>query len=104
MPNGHDRNWVRFCAAVDGFRARHGHWPERVAMEAAYLEDLERMFSAESLAMIKAKIELHVQDDAHMLAQDSKGNDYDYAIEGFPDDGEARAADWFGVEPIDEDK
>ena len=28
MPNGEDRNWVRLCIAVNGFRARYQKWSE----------------------------------------------------------------------------
>jgi len=27
MPNGDDKNWVRLCAALDGFFGRYGRWP-----------------------------------------------------------------------------
>ncbi len=30
MPKGNDRNWLRFCAAIDGFRCVFGRWPVRV--------------------------------------------------------------------------
>lgn len=103
MPNGHDRNWTRLCAAVDGFRARFGRWPTCVAMERGYLDDLQRMFNAQDLATIQGKIELRLREGAHMIAADDAGNAYDYGQEGFSDSSEHLAMGWFGVEPIDED-
>ena len=104
MPNGHDRNWIRFCGAVDGYRARYGKWPPRVAMEQVYCDDLRRMFAEAEFAAIEARIELRARDGAHMIAEDDAGNVYDYGREGFSDvEPDERARDWFGVEPINED-
>jgi hypothetical protein len=33
VPNGYDRDWVRFCMAVRGFRAKHGRWPTRMRLD-----------------------------------------------------------------------
>jgi hypothetical protein len=30
MPNGIDKNWMRMCAAINGFRARYQRWLVRV--------------------------------------------------------------------------
>ena len=32
MPNGADKNFVRLCAALNGFRLRYGKWPTRVVI------------------------------------------------------------------------
>lgn len=40
MPNGDDKNWVRVCLTVDGFRARFGRWPAAVRLPPVCFEDL----------------------------------------------------------------
>src|SRR5262249_16177409 len=48
MPNGHDKNWVRLCAAIDGFRVRYGHWPMRVRIFPISLADIrDHLFTPE---------------------------------------------------------
>ncbi|MFT7620613.1 MAG: hypothetical protein ACI97A_004270 [Planctomycetota bacterium] len=100
MPNGHDKNWVRFCAAVDGFKARHGKWPVRVALDQGYIDGFEMLFATDDLQTIRSKVELTPRADAHMIAEDDDGNEYNYAEEGFADvRHEASAEVWFRVEP-----
>jgi hypothetical protein len=100
MPNGYDKNWVRLCGAIDGFRVRFGHWPSKVLLNRIILNDLEHgIFLPESMKRIKDKVSLVVQD-ADIVAQDEFGNQYSYGDEGFP----ARrpridARKWLGVEP-----
>jgi len=44
MPNGIDRNWIRLCGAIDGFKMRFGFWPTKVFLPQIILDDLEKMF------------------------------------------------------------
>lgn len=104
MPNGHDKNWVRLCAAIDGFRARHGHWPTRVRAYPIIIEDLHALFTAEDFAQITRRVELVEDDDAPVIAEDDNGNKFNYGTEGF---SVARvdtpARELFGVAPIPEE-
>jgi hypothetical protein len=38
--NGDEKNWVRLCLTVDGFRARYGRWPTEVHLQPAYFGDV----------------------------------------------------------------
>ena len=29
VPNGDDKNWVRLCGAIDGFRVKYVKWPSK---------------------------------------------------------------------------
>ena len=58
MPNGHDRNWVRFCAAVNGFRNRFGRWPSSVRLASKYVDDLRAILSVESFRVLEEKLTL----------------------------------------------
>lgn len=40
MPNGSDKNWMRICFAVNGFRSRHGRWPKEVRISPTLFEDV----------------------------------------------------------------
>ena len=98
MPNGFDKNWVRLCAAVDGFFQRHGHWPSRVIVLPASLDNLrENVFSEETFRVLSAKLEL-IPGGAPMVAEDAEGNRYSYGEDGFPSSRPSPSAqEWLGV-------
>ncbi len=98
MPNGFDKNWVRLCAAVDGFFQRHGHWPSSVIMRPEVLDDLrEDVFSEETFRVLSSKLEL-VPGEAPIVAEDAEGNHYSYGHDGFPSSRPSPSAqEWLGV-------
>jgi hypothetical protein len=100
MPNGHDKNWIRLCAAIDGFKNRFKHWPTKVLLPKDILYDLEEViFMPESMLNIREKITLVVADEP-VVAQDEDGNQYSYGDEGFPKRRPRfNAAAWLGVSP-----
>jgi hypothetical protein len=99
MPNGHDKNWIRLCAAIDGFRSRYGRWPLRVRMHEMSLRDFDFLFTKEDLARIYEKVALE-PDEASMVAEDDSGDRYNYGEEGFPERApDIPAAAWLGVRP-----
>jgi len=100
MPNGHDKNWIRLCAAIDGFRVRYGRWPKRVRVYPNSLADLrDHLFAPADYARIVAKVSL-VADEAGMVAEDDEGGSYDYGKEGFSNESPTPgAAEWLGVHP-----
>jgi hypothetical protein len=103
MPNGYDKNWIRLCAAIDGFRSRYGRWPIRVRMYEISLRDFDFLFTREELTRITAKITL-VPDEAPMIAEDDSGAHYNYGEEGFPECApDIRATEWLGVRPKPEE-
>ncbi len=54
MPNGDDANWVRLCAAVNGFRSRYLLWPTKIRLLPGCLEDLRgHLFSTEAFAKVE---------------------------------------------------
>lgn len=100
MPNGHDRNWMRFCAAVNGFRNRFGRWPSSVRLASKYVDDLRALLSDESFGVLEEKLALRIDERAHFIAEDEVGNKYDYRREGFLQDRpEPSAEEWLGVHP-----
>ena len=86
MPNGHDKNWVRFCAAVDGFRLKHGDWPTRLRVFPGALESLEALFSNEDFRRIQSIIALVADEEGSFIAEDDQGRQHNYGQVGFPPD------------------
>jgi hypothetical protein len=100
MPNGATRNWVRLCAAVDGFRARHKSWPSRIIIGELEYENLKEVFLPETFSLIEQKLQFVVKKELAMAAEDQQVRRYDYAKKGFcsmrPD---ISAREWLSVEP-----
>jgi hypothetical protein len=40
MPNCDNKNFIRLCGAIDGFKQRHRKWPTRVVAYSACVDDL----------------------------------------------------------------
>ena len=101
MPNGHDKNWVRLCAAINGFRGHYRRWPTRIRMSPLSLKDLRNhLFSKHDFCRIEAKVKLVSDEGAGMIAEDGSGASYSYGDEGFPNSVPAPSAiDWLKVKP-----
>ena len=100
MPNGYDKNWVRPCAAIEGFYQRYGHWPKRLLIPDYGLRDLEEfVFTPESMGKIRRRLQL-IESEVLFRAEDDDGNSYVYGDEGFPDKPpRVSAEEWLGVSP-----
>src|SRR5256885_14279336 len=99
MPNGHDKNWIRVCVTINGFRARHGHWPTQVRLPARCGANIrDDLFTPEDYARILAKITF-VEDESCMMALDADGrtSKYNEAPDGKPPS--PSADQWLGVPP-----
>ena len=99
MPNGVDKNWMRFCAAVDGFFLEFGYWPTRVRAFPDALANLRSLFRSESFDRITAKLEL-VPGGSPFVVEDEEGHAYSYGDRGFPaSQPRPHAEEWLGVHP-----
>ena len=98
MPNGDDKNWVRVCAAIDGFRARHGRWPKRVRIiPISYVDLVSHVLTPLGYALVSSYVELVPEDDAEMIADDETGAEYSYGKLGFSKkEADPPTRDWFG--------
>jgi hypothetical protein len=101
MPNGGDRNFIRLCAAIDGFFVRYGVWPTRVRLSSVALADLrDHVLGPAAFATVERKLRL-VADKVGIVAEDDAGRSYNYGNEGFPETlPEIDAQQWLGVEPL----
>ena len=99
MPNGESKNWIRFCAAIDGFRSRYGKWPTAVRVLDFFPDELKSVLSGSDHAKLLSKIKV-IGDNSPFIAVDESGNAYDYGREGFPNlKLNVRASEWLGVTP-----
>jgi len=63
MPSGEDRNWVRLCIAVDGFRARYQKWPETALLSKGTAEDIKSLFKPLTYQAVLTKLEIVEVED-----------------------------------------
>lgn len=100
-PNGSDRDWVRFCGAIDGFRFQFGTWPTKVRLESGYVHALRYILGVDGLNTVRQHLLLEAEEGKHFVAEDDRGRSYDYSSEGFPPEPRSPTAqEWLGVEPL----
>jgi hypothetical protein len=99
MPNGDDKNWVRVCAAIDGFRILYGRWPKRVRMmPISYVDLVSHVLTPLGFALVSSYVELIPEEDAEMIADDDSGAEYCYGRQESPSgEVEPTAWEWFGA-------
>src|SRR4051812_30172933 len=102
MPNGGDRNFIRLCSSLEGFRLRHGAWPTEVRLFPGAIADLrEHVLGPEAFSKLEALVRLIADEEASMIAQDKDGNSFNYGEEQRPDGTlDISAAEWLGVRPL----
>ncbi|RLA94571.1 MAG: hypothetical protein DRG25_02205 [Deltaproteobacteria bacterium] len=102
MLNGADRNWMRLCAAIDGFRTLYGKWPTRIRLFPDIIEDLKQVLGSESFSILESKLQL-IADNASIVAEDEEGQQFSYGDDKFPEKlPDIRARDWLGIESLPE--
>ena len=96
MPNGYDRNWIRMCGAIDGFRARYGAWPTKMRL---YEGALDGLFTEATLVALQQRLTLII-DGSPFIAEDDAGRSYNYGKEGFSQtEPNIKASVWLGITP-----
>ncbi len=83
MPNGHDKNWVRLRAAIDGFYLRHVRWPDRVRVRPAVIANLRtELFSEEAFSKFVARLVMVPDEQGTIIVEDDAGP-YNCGTDGF---------------------
>jgi hypothetical protein len=68
-------------------------------MEEGYIDDLEHILGERGLQRVREQLELRATRNAHFVAEDDRGQSYDYSKEGFPPEEERPSAvEWLGVD------
>ncbi len=104
MPNGGDKNWVRVCKAIDGFRGRYGHWPKRVRiMPVSFVDLVSHVLTPLGFALVSSVVELIPEEDAEMIADDGTGAEFNYGREESENAVTPRTREWFGEAVLRDD-
>lgn len=99
MPNGIERNWIRFLKVIEGFRVRFGCWPTRLTLPPYIIDYLPKFLTQEEFSKIEEKLEL-IPDDRLIIAEDNEGRRHDFMKEGFPSHPDVNPSQWLGINPL----
>lgn len=78
MPNAADKNFVRPCAAINGFRARYRAWPTFVRIRPKALDDpRDLILTPEDFSKVEQEVRL-LAEVGFLIAEDETGRRYDY--------------------------
>ena len=101
MPNGIDKNWIRLCFVIDGFRAKHRSWPSKIRLSEIIFDDLSNfLFTPESFSKIEEKLSFIVDEATSLAAEDEKGRKFGYENIGSQiQEPDIDAETWLGIEP-----
>ena len=86
MPNGANRNFVRYISCISGFRATFNHWPTKVRLDLGFMKELREVMAPEDYRKMSQTITL-IPDgsnpwDGSYIAEDDEGNTYDLIRRG----------------------
>lgn len=100
MPNGANRNFVRFIRCIETFRIQFNKWPSRVRLDPDFIKELQEVMSDEDYGKLKGKIEI-VSDDSNpydglYIAEDDEGNVVDLIRSKFIT-GDVDAMEWLKI-------
>lgn len=101
MPNGDDKNWVRICCAVDGFRSRHGRWPTAVRLPPTYFENVVgHVLSPIGYALVSAVFDIvadkSLVEKVAIIAMDDSGIEFRYGDRGASEKPRPGTNEYFG--------
>ena len=101
MPNGVDKNFVRFISCISGFKERWDGWPTRIRLDPSFIRELGEVMSNADLQTMKDQIALITDRsnplDSLFIAEDDDGHTYDLMKDGYGG-GEADVLGWLGIE------
>lgn len=93
MPNGHDKNFIRLCAAIDGFRAKYGAWPTKALLPEIVQRDLRALLGPELDRRLRQMLPFEASEE--VAVADDRGHVFRYGT-GVNAHG-PRAAEWLGI-------
>ena len=78
MPNGADRDFVRFISCIRGFKAKFAAWRTKVRLDPSFIKELKEVMDIEDYNKLTQEIAL-IPDrsnpyDGVYIAEDDKGN------------------------------
>lgn len=87
MPNGVDRNFVRFISCIAGFKIKLNHWPTKMRLDPNFINELREVMDIEDYTKLNHKIKLIPDEsnpwDGLYIAEDDEENTYDLMQSGY---------------------
>lgn len=100
MPNGYDRNFVRYISCLSGFRNKFKHWPTKVRLDPSFIKELKEVMTDEDYRKMSQKVTIIPDNsnpwDGLYIAEDDEGNSYDLMQHGHAS-GNMDVLGWFGI-------
>ncbi|MBN1472052.1 MAG: hypothetical protein JW925_09740 [Syntrophaceae bacterium] len=101
MPNGVDRNFVRYISCISGFKNKFKHWPTRIRLDSQFIKELNEVMTHEDYLKMSQKVTL-ISDDSNpwdgiYIAEDDNGNTYDLMRHGHGPGRHDDVLNWFGI-------
>ena len=100
MPNGADRNFVRFIRCIETFRIKYNKWPTRVRLDPSFIRELQEAMSDEDHKKLNDKIMIIPDDsnpyDGLYIAENDEGDVVDLIRSEFIS-GDADAIGWLKI-------
>ena len=101
MPNGVDRNFVRYIDCIAGFSEMFNHWPTKVRLDSSFIEELKEVMKHEDYQKMNQIITIIPDNsnpyDGLYIAEDDEGNTYDLMQQGHGS-GKIDVLNWLGIE------
>ena len=101
MPNGVDRNFVRYMSCISGFRAKFNHWPRKVRLDPSFIEELKEVMTDEDYRKMSQRVILIPDNsnpwDGLFIAEDDEGNSYDLMQHGHGP-SKMNVLSWLGIQ------
>jgi hypothetical protein len=98
MPNGNSRNLDRLLATLQGFKAKHGHWPTRVRVSKVLIKDLKQTLTTDGYEKLVSKVALITSPTRHfeIHAEDDCGLGFAYGDPTAERGDDADIESWLG--------
>lgn len=104
MPNGADRDFVRFISCIASFKAKFNSWPTRIRVDPDFVRELREVMTPQDYQKMSQKIKLIPDNsnpfDGTYIAEDEDGDAYDLLRERHGRHGyeKRHVLDWLGIE------
>jgi hypothetical protein len=89
----------RILEALNGFKTKHGYWPERLEAEPATISSLAtHCLTPLGLFLLQSKVEITEGEPGKILAKGRGDDVFDYGDEGWQNEHRHDARVWLGFE------
>ncbi len=102
MPNGIERHLFKVEHVVGAFHAKYGVWPTRLRLHPIVFGTLKgALLTASGLAKLDQKLEVLVEDDVGIIADDEGGRQIDIRTSELTIETAQQAHEWLELEATD---